>query len=99
MQWVALGWLYVVLMMSLAEATSTSGSVLGAVFTFVLYGVLPLSIVLYILRKWRIGRAPGHSRPSLAPTPESSRPAMPSADPDAGSHAPGDPVAPERKEP
>ncbi len=46
---VSIAWMYVVLMMALAEAFSSSGSVLGAIFTFVLYGVLPLSIVLYVM--------------------------------------------------
>ena len=46
---VAIAWGYVVLMMAVAEATAPNGTVLGAVFTFLLYGVLPLSIVLYIL--------------------------------------------------
>ena len=46
---VAIAWIYVVLMMALAEATSTQGTVLGAIITFVLYGILPLGIVLYIL--------------------------------------------------
>jgi mannose/fructose/N-acetylgalactosamine-specific phosphotransferase system component IID len=47
---IAIGWIYVVLLMSIAEATSSTGSVLGALITFVLYGALPLSLVLYILR-------------------------------------------------
>ena len=46
---VVIAWLYVVLMAALVEATSTVGTVLGAVVTFVLYGLLPLSIVVYIL--------------------------------------------------
>jgi hypothetical protein len=46
---VAIAWIYVVLMMALAEATSSQGSVLGAIITFVLYGILPLGIVLYIM--------------------------------------------------
>ena len=46
---VAIAWIYVVLMMSLVEALSPQGSVLGAVFTFLLYGVLPLGIVLYVM--------------------------------------------------
>jgi mannose/fructose/N-acetylgalactosamine-specific phosphotransferase system component IID len=46
---VAIAWIYVVLMMSLVEALSPQGSVLGALFTFVLYGMLPLGIVLYLL--------------------------------------------------
>jgi hypothetical protein len=46
---VAIAWLYVTLMMALAEATSSQGTVLGAIVTFVLYGALPLGLVLYLL--------------------------------------------------
>jgi hypothetical protein len=46
---VLVGWIYVVLMMALAEALSPRGTVLGAVFTFVLYGVLPLGVLMYIM--------------------------------------------------
>lgn len=47
---VAIAWIYVVLMMAVAEATNSNGTVLGAVITFALYGVMPLSIVMYLLR-------------------------------------------------
>lgn len=46
---VAIAWIYVTLMMALAEATNPTGSILGAVITFILYGILPLSILMYIL--------------------------------------------------
>lgn len=46
---VAIAWMYVVLMMSLAEATAPHGTLLGALVTFVLYGLLPLAIVLYLI--------------------------------------------------
>jgi len=69
---VVIAWIYVVLMMSLTEAFSSQGSVLGAVVTFILYGVLPLSIVVYILG------TPARKR-ALQETE--------SASPDAGSHA------------
>ena len=46
---VAIAWIYVVLMMAVAEATHSTGTVLGAVFTFLLYGVMPLAIVMYLL--------------------------------------------------
>lgn len=46
---VLIAWLYVALMMAIAEATSPVGSVLGAVFTFLLYGVLPMAVVAYIM--------------------------------------------------
>ena len=45
---VAIGWAYVVLMMVLAEALGPGGTVLGAFFTLLLYGVVPLAIVLYV---------------------------------------------------
>jgi mannose/fructose/N-acetylgalactosamine-specific phosphotransferase system component IID len=46
---VAIGWMFVVILMSVVEATSPNGSVLGAFFTFLLYGVIPLGLVLYLL--------------------------------------------------
>ena len=72
---IAIAWMYVVVMMTIAEAASPGGTLLGAFFTFVLYGLLPLSIVLYILgtpaRKRRLkarqeqeALAAGHARPS-----------------------------------
>lgn len=69
---VVIAWIYVVLLMSLAEAFSSQGTVLGALMTFLLYGVLPLSIVVYILG------TPGRKR--------ALREAA-SAQPDAGGHA------------
>lgn len=46
---VAIAWFYVVLMMALAEALAPQGSLLGAGITLLLYGLLPLAVVLYIL--------------------------------------------------
>jgi hypothetical protein len=46
---VAIAWLYIAVMMAAAEATHPTGSVLGAIFTFLLYGVLPVTIVVYIM--------------------------------------------------
>ncbi len=89
---VAIGWIYVVLMMSVAEATSTNGSVLGALVTFVLYGVLPLGIVMYLLR------TPARKRARRAEAAAQARDAS-DAPPDGGDHAAGDAVAPVRKEP
>lgn len=43
-----IGWLYVVLMMAVVEAASPQGSLLGAFFTFLLYGVVPLVPLMYI---------------------------------------------------
>ena len=41
---VAIAWLYVVFMMSITEQTAVSG-----VMTFLFYGALPLTIVLYLM--------------------------------------------------
>ena len=79
---VAIAWIYVVLMMAIAEAMSSQGSILGALFTFLLYGVLPLSVVLYLMA------TPARRR----------RRAAASAAPDGGREPPGDAVAPEREE-
>ena len=106
---VVIAWLYVTIMMSVAEATSSTGSVLGAIVTFVLYGLLPLSIVVYIMGTPARKRAI-HAR-AMAERAEAEaaaaaalpEPSSPSAQPDAGSHAPagaqGGAVAPVRKEP
>ncbi len=46
---VAIAWLYVAVMMAVAEATHSQGSLLGAFITLLLYGVLPLALVLYVM--------------------------------------------------
>ncbi|MSQ65992.1 MAG: hypothetical protein EXR37_06585 [Limnohabitans sp.] len=46
---VAIGWMFVVVLMTVVEATAPNGSLLGAFFTFFLYGVIPLGLVLYLL--------------------------------------------------
>lgn len=47
---VAIAWMYVVVLMSLTEATNTNGSVLGAIVTLICYGFLPLALVLYLMK-------------------------------------------------
>ena len=46
---IIIAWLYVTLLMALAEAFSTQGTVLGAIITFVFYGLLPMSLVAYLM--------------------------------------------------
>jgi hypothetical protein len=87
---VAIAWMYVVLMMAVAEAVSSQGTVLGAFITFLLYGLMPLALVMYILGTPGRKRLQRQAEEAAAPT---------SASPDGGSHAPGDKVAAERKEP
>ena len=84
---VLIGWLYVALMMAVAEATNTTGSVPGAIFTFVLYGVGPVALVGYIL---------------LTPARKRAIKAREKAELDqegGGGEAPADTVPPVRKEP
>ena len=86
---IAIAWIYVVLMMAAAEALSSQGSVLGAVITFVLYGVMPLALVMYILG------TPGRKRRRRAAEASDER----SATPDGRGHAAGNAVAAKGKEP
>lgn len=97
---VVIAWLYVVVLMAVAEATAMNGSLLGAAITLLLYGLLPLSIVVYILgtpgRRRKI-----HAR-EMQERAAAQAAAQASAEPDAGGHAPGAaagaPVAPVREE-
>jgi Zn-dependent protease with chaperone function len=94
---VAIGWLYVALMMAVAEAASSNGSLLGAIFTFLLYGLGPVALVIYIMatplrKKIRRAREAEAERAAAAS-------AAASAQPDGGSEAPAGAVAPVRKEP
>jgi hypothetical protein len=83
---VAIGWIYVALMMAVAEAFHPMGTVLGAIITFVLYGLGPVALVLYILG------APQRRRDAKAREGAASLP------PDTSRHAAADPVTPVRKE-
>ena len=62
---VAIGWLYVVVLMA-----ATEPSVVGGIMTLFGYGVLPLSLVLY-LGGVRLRRRGGNARP---PGPGDTRP-------------------------
>lgn len=46
---IVIAWIYVVLMMSVAEATNSNGSILGSLVTFMLYGVGPVALVVYLM--------------------------------------------------
>jgi membrane protein implicated in regulation of membrane protease activity len=98
---VAIAWIYVVLMMALAEALAPQGSVLGGLITFVMYGLLPLSIVLYILGTpgRRRARRAAEAAAEEAGMAEGAEGAAASAPPDGSGHAAGDAVAAERKVP
>ena len=88
---VAVAWIFVVVLMALAEGTSTQGTWLGAFFTLLLYGGLPLSIVLYVMGTPMRRRARQQAEATSA--------AQASADPDSSGQAAGDPLAAEREKP
>jgi len=100
---VVIGWMYVVLMMSVAEATNTTGSVLGAIVTFFLYGLLPVALVVYLMLTPQRRKAIKAREAAELEAQRAAAAAHPSVDPDAGGHAPGaaesDGIAPVRKEP
>jgi hypothetical protein len=104
---VVIGWLYVSMMMAVAEATNTTGTVLGAIVTFVLYGVLPVSLVVYLMAtparkkairareaaEWEAQKAAAAAAAAASAAPAASEP------PDAGGEPAADAVPPVRKEP
>ena len=69
---IPIAWLYVALMMAVAEATSPVGTVLGAVITFLLYGVGPVALILYFVgrparRRARLAREQAQQQTSGEP--------------------------------
>ena len=90
---VPIAWLYVAIMMAVAEATSPIGTVLGAVITFFLYGVGPVALVVYLMG------APARRRAIKAR--EAAEWAQAQAlliEPDASGHATTDAITPVRTE-
>lgn len=90
---IVIAWFYVTAMMAVVEATSPQGSLLGAAITFVLYGLLPMAILVYILgtpqrkRQLHLRRQAQQRAYDAAPT--ASRSDQASDLPNAGSHTPG----------
>jgi hypothetical protein len=100
---VVIAWLYVAVMMSAAEATADNGSLLGAIVTFFLYGLLPLSLVVYLMLGPRRRQAI-REREAAEEAMRSKTADGPGSDgPDAGGHVAGAAeaggVAAVRKEP
>jgi heme exporter protein D len=107
---IVIGWLYVVVMMAVAEATNTTGTVLGAIFTFLLYGLGPVALVVYLMgapgrrRAMKQREAEAQEAARQAAAQAAKAPQKPKTDaasdlPDQGSETPADAVAPVRKEP
>jgi hypothetical protein len=87
---VVIAWTYVALMMAVAEANHPNGTLLGAAFTFVLYGVGPVALLMYLMGR-PARRAARERREAEA--------AATSGEPDAGSQPSADAIPPVRKEP
>jgi hypothetical protein len=97
--------MYVAFMMAIAEATSPVGSLLGAAFTFLLYGLLPMSVVGYIMgtparrRAIKAKEAAEREQVLAANGIQNAGGGDASVAPNAHREASSDPVAPVRKEP
>ena len=84
---VAIAWLYVALMMAVAEANHPLGTLLGACVTFVLYGAAPVALLTYLM-----------GRPRRRARQRAQAEAASAVQPDGGGEAPADPVPPVREE-
>ena len=89
---IPIAWLYVALMMAVAEATHANGTIVGAVLTFVLYGVAPVALVVYLITR-------GPRRRAREKAEQAAAAAASGLAPDGGGEPPADAVAPVRKEP
>lgn len=103
---IVIGWLYVTVMMAVAEATNSNGTVLGAIFTFLLYGLAPVALVVYLMgaparrRAIKEREAEAQEAARRAAAEAAAQQQQPdSALPDQRGEAPADAVAPVRKEP
>jgi hypothetical protein len=102
---VAIAWIYVALMMAVAEATNSNGTVLGAIVTFVLYGLIPVGIVVYLMgspARRRANKAQERAQWEAQQALAARAAEASLLEPDASGHAPGAAevasVAPVRKE-
>ncbi|OQW90183.1 MAG: hypothetical protein BWK72_02920 [Rhodoferax ferrireducens] len=94
---VLIAWLYVALMMALAEATASNGTVVGAIITFLFYGVLPISLVVYVMGTPARKRAiKAREQAELAAAQAAA--AASTVAPDGHSQAAADPITAVRKE-
>ncbi|RZI91766.1 MAG: hypothetical protein EOP39_32975 [Rubrivivax sp.] len=100
---IPIAWLYVVLMMSVAEATNTTGTVLGAIVTFLLYGLMPVALLMYILgtpgRKRRLRAQEAEADEAARQARAAAAAEASSIEPDQSSEAPALPVPPVREKP
>jgi len=90
---IVIAWFYVTVMMAVAEAASPQGSILGAIITFALYGLLPMAILIYILGTPERKRKLQARREAEQRAYDEAQAALhintPSHLPDASGHTPG----------
>lgn len=92
---IVIAWIYVVLMMAVAEATNTTGTVMGGLLTFFLYGVGPAGLMVYLMgtparnRAIKKRNADERARHVAALAAAAEQTAQTSVLPDAGGHAAG----------
>ncbi len=98
---IAIAWMFVVVLMSVAEAVNPQGTVLGAIVTFLLYGLGPMSLVMYILATpmRRRARQAAEAAEMAAQSDASSNASTLVLQPDASGLPPRDAVTAEGKEP
>ena len=95
---VPIAWIYVAMMMSVAEATNSNGTVLGAVFTFLLYGVMPVALIMYFMGTPARKRAI-RAREAQERAQAQEQAALAASQPDASGQTAADAVAPVGEKP
>jgi hypothetical protein len=100
---VVIAWMYVVLMMAAAEAANPNGTLLGAIVTLILYGLLPVALVVYLMRTPSRKRAIKAKDAESAIDLEANSQDAASSHPDTPNHSPAatqkDSIAPVREVP
>lgn len=85
---IAIAWIYVTLMMSVAEATNANGTILGAIVTFILYGILPTALMVYLMGAPQRNKA-RKAKEAVWVTPTATE--LTPVEPNSGSHSTGGP--------
>lgn len=92
---ILIAWLYVALMMAVAEALHPDGHWWGGLFTFLLYGVAPVSLVLYLFSTPMRRKARAKAEAAARQTADLDASGQQADD---GGLSPRDSIAPEREE-
>lgn len=94
---VLIAWSYVAVMMAVVEAAAPNGSLLGAFFTLLFYGIVPVALIAYLMGTPHRRRA--RLRQAATEVPTSGAPVQPDAGGHAAAAAEAGAVAPMGKEP